>query len=218
MKTLYAAALTALFTATLAHGDIIAVSNLGEITDGDTLISENLYQATSFTTGNLPGGYELSSIGFQYGTGGAEDGKVNLFLFSSDFDAPGGALTGGSAPAGAADEIKYVDLSWSLDPNTQYFVVLHGSVNNEGIRTTSSSNETPGDIPTVGVGWDIGNSRWTKAGANGWSTVGGANPFKIRVNVVPEPSVHLLILTGGGFVFVGHRWRTRAKGKQEESS
>ena len=198
MKKLIPATLVAICAATLSYGDIIAVSNLGEITNDDTLISSNLEQATSFTTGNLTGGYELSTIGFQYGTGGAEDGKVNLFLFSSDFDAPGGALTGGSAPAGAADDIKYVDLSWSLDPNTQYFVVLDGSDSNEGIRTTSSSTENQGDIPTVGDGWDIGNSRWTQAGANGWSNI-GANPLKISVNVVPEPAtLSLIALVGGG--------------------
>lgn len=40
----------------------------------------------------------------------------------------------------------------------------------------------------------------------------------IIVGAIPEPSVHLLILTGGGIVFVGHRWRTHAKGKQEKTS
>jgi len=40
----------------------------------------------------------------------------------------------------------------------------------------------------------------------------------IIVGAIPEPSVHLLILTGGGIVFVGHRWRTRAKARQEENA
>ncbi len=38
----------------------------------------------------------------------------------------------------------------------------------------------------------------------------------IIVGAIPEPSVLLLILTGGSIAFVGHRWRTRAR--QEENT
>ena len=203
MKNKYITLLTALFAATLAHGDL-AVSNLGETTDGDTLISENLFQATSFTTGNLDGGYKLSTIGFEYGAGGAEDNKVELFLYLSEFNVPGSIpLAARIAPGGAAGEIKYVDFSAHadlLDPSTEYFVVLRGSLNNENIAETSSSSDVQGDIPTVGDGWSIGNSRWTRAGVSGWSNI-GENPLKIEVNVIPEPAtLSLIALLGGGLL------------------
>ena len=218
MKTLYASALTALFAATLAHGDIIAVSNLGETTDNKTAVNENLLIATSFTTGDLGGGYELSSIGFQYGLSGAGPDELEVFLYSSLNGKPENPITGKFATAGVEGDIKSVNLSHDLDANTMYFVLLKASAGNSVYAAvTSSTDQTPGDIPSVGAGWGIGDSQWFKAGATPWEDY-GSEPLKISVNVVPEPSVHLLILTGGGFVFVGHRWRTRAKGKQEESS
>jgi len=217
MNKLLSISLIALFAVTFAHGDIIAVMNLGEPGDGNFGVAPNGLYATSFTTGNLSGGYELTILGFLYGSTGSSSDNLTVSLYSSLSGVPDYSLASNVAAGGAAGDARSIDLSGThLDANTEYFVVFSALVATD-IQTTSSENETSGDVGLVGSGWEIGNGHYYKYSTNPWTEFDD-NPAKIIVGVIPEPSVHLLILSGGGIVFVSHRWRALAKGKQEELS
>ena len=215
MRKQFTTALVALFTAALSYGDLIAVSNFAESENGSTGINSTSLNATSFTTGDLAGGYELNTLGFQYGTSGGTSANMTLSLYSSLVGEPGTSIAANFAPGGTSGEYKEVHIGGAgtihLDASTEYFVVFESTAATT-VEFTTSSNETSGDVGTVGSGWAIGNNHWKNDGGTGWAAI-TTHPARISVGVIPEPSVHLLLLMGGGFVVVGHRWRTRTQAK-----
>ena len=215
MKTLYTTTLVALCAATLSYGDIIAVSNFAESENGGIGVNSTSLHATSFTTGDLAGGYELNTLGFQYGSSGGSSDNMTLFLYSSLAGEPGSSIADNFAPSGAPGDYKEVLIGGvgtiHLDASTEYFVIFE-SISTTSVEFTTSNNDTSGDVGIVGNGWAIGNNHWKNDGGAGWET-NTTHPIRLSIGVIPEPSVHLLLLMGGGFVVVGHRWRTRSQAK-----
>ena len=195
MKKLYGIAILGLFATTLAHGDIVATSNLGELVNGETSFTDSILKATSFTTGGSAGSfYELSSLGFQEGAIGGVAHAISIGLYDSVGGKPGTALVGNTTARGNLNAYMEVAMPGNikLAANTEYFVVFTTSGLEAGIATTASTDESSG----LG-GWTTGDTHFHSSGGS-WTDY-GSDPIKISVNVVPEPAVlGLIALVGGG--------------------
>ena len=225
MKKLYTSTLIALFAATFTYGDLIQA--IGNLTTSDSTstqtYSSSEYFAGAFHTGTHPTetGWNNFTLTLKVSTHGSwPSGKIELWHADTDgipttraksYELPATQPSDGLVTVGSPGAYKIYE-------NTDYAIIIHATEGGSGsvIVTQHTTDDDPGTAP----GWVLGKSV-TKS-SNGGSTwddsLKNRLQMAINVDVIPEPSVQLLILTGGGFVFVSRRWRTRAKGKQEEIS
>ncbi len=216
MNRIVLISLSSLFAGMLAHGNIIAVSNLPESSTPNGVKAQNIEFAISFTTGDLTGGYELLAISYTQGED-ENTGFGQLRIVNSDVPAGGGnpigsALNGGNMLSSAAGQEQTINLpvATSLSSNTEYFAVFQSTTSDFlTLADTVSSNETPGDPGIVGNGWKIGNKTLFRTLGNfGWAETN--QPLKIGVTVIPEPTViSLVALFGGGLLFTRRFTRTK---------
>ena len=198
MKKLYGIAILGLFATTLAHGDIVATSNLGEPVNGETDFSDSLWKATSFTTGGTTSDrFELSFLGFQEGAVGGTATEIDIGLYTSVGGEPGIAKAGNVTARGNINEYMEVAMpgNFEMAGATEYFVVFKTSgVPIAGVATTGSTDESS----ALG-GWSIGNTHLHYDGTT-WTDF-GSDPIKISVGVIPEPAtLSLIALVGGGIL------------------
>ena len=191
MKKLCVAVLACLSVATFSHAGL-AVSNLGEAFGASASFSQSTYQAVSFMTGDLVGGYSLDQISFLEGQSGAPGtyGVVSLFDMAT-VDGGGGAGSEITATPSSAE---------MLAENTVYFIVLSSTapIGGASAQMTASDAQTTGDVAVFGNGWSIGNDVWTSTNSGTDWTSNNVATLNVGIHVtpVPEPGTILLGLVG----------------------
>ena len=137
-------------------GGRVFVSN----TSGDVLGSEHVLPARAqpFTTGNVSGGYNLSSVVLAIDSPGSD---VRVTIRESEADgSPGGVvheLTNPPSDAGGGLHEYSAPAGATLEADTVYHVMAERtSVTARTWKVTDSGREDPGAAP----GWEIGGSFW----------------------------------------------------------
>ena len=155
----------------------VLVSNTGK-TD-NSLRDNEFFKAQSFTTGDAPGGYDLSSVVLEIAN---PRGRIQVTIRESKADgAPGdivhdlgrspsdegGGLYEWQAPAGAM-----------LEAGTDYHVVARDFSQPGQFRWWETTAED-GTDPGAASGWSIGGRR-TSTGGTAWRDRDGSYQFQIR--------------------------------------
>ena len=163
------------------RGRVSLASNAGETaTTTDAALDASRTVAQAFTTGSNPQGYALTGVLVQLASGLSESARNGLKAQiwrdnsgpSSQFFqllVPAHPIGAGTvtftAPAGGGFEPAFT----KLEPETTYWLVVHGNPINNALKTTVSDNET-GE-----TGWDIADTfRYADAnpptGSSTWQT------------------------------------------------
>ena len=180
-----AAAFTLLLTAGTAQAQtsVTLVSNTGQ--NQDATSSYSVERAQPFTTGSNAAGYKLTSVTFPVVGADAHNLPTVRIESSGTDNKPGGILstltlsvaTGAITGTASGDGID-------LDPNTTYFVTLHGSndLTRSYTRTNSNSEDTGGL-----TGWSIGDgSLWDDDQTTDWDRT-STSSWRIAIKGYAKP-------------------------------
>ena len=155
----------------------ILVSNTGK--DGESRRDNQFFKAQSFTTGDAPGGYDLSSVVLEIAN---PRGRIQVAIRESDADGDpgdivydlgrspsdeGGGLWEWQAPAGAM-----------LEPGTDYHVWARDFSSPGQFRWWKTTAED-GTDPGAASGWSIGGRRTSVSGTS-WIDQDRSYQFQIR--------------------------------------
>ena len=180
-----AAAFTLLLTAGTAQAQtsVTLVSNTGQ--NQDATSSYSVERAQPFTTGSNAAGYKLTSVTFPVVGADAHNLPTVRIESSGTDNKPGGILstltlsvaTGAITGTASGDGID-------LDPNTTYFVTLHGSndLTRSYTRTNSNSEDTG-----AAAGWSIGDdSLWDDDSTVDWDRT-STSSWRIAIKGYAKP-------------------------------
>ena len=163
--------------------DVTLIGNTGAASSGgSTNLGQRSY-AQQFSTGDNLGGYVVNAIDLGFGNLTAISGdnipRVSIVEVASNGDPSGTTVGTFTRP----DSISSNRLSTyttstgiSLDPGTDYFVLI------EGRNSTFSRIATAANTQTGVAGWSLG-SRWQRAGrtSGDWTEVTGGTRPHVRI-------------------------------------
>ena len=145
----------------------LLVTNTGEADHGDRAVdSSDTGFASSFTTGDEPGGYVLMDVLIQMGGFDSADDVV-VKLYSNSSNRPDDILYTLANPASLpSDDDQTVEFAAPtgsiLDPETKYWVTV------ERVTGSFTIARADGDGQTGETGWEIGDTTRQK-GAGSWN-------------------------------------------------
>ena len=145
----------------------LLVTNTGETKHGDRAVnSADTGFASSFTTGDEPGGYVLQDVQIQMGGFDSADDVV-VKIYSDSSDRPDDILytltNPGSLPSDDDQTVEFAAPTGSiLDPETKYWVTV------ERVTGSFTIARADGDGQTGETGWEIGDNTRQK-GAGSWN-------------------------------------------------
>ena len=202
------------------------VSNIRQARSGRSLDATSFGLAQGFTTGEHDGGYVLTSVEIDFdNTPDHQDGlTVVVERQGSNPNRPGSAVatldTPSNVTSGAGVKTFNDPMNTVLDPNTNYFVLLHY---NGGDSFNINNTTSPGEDMGSANDWEIlDESIWSLAGS--WFDHDNTNPLKIRVNgypvVLPDIEVNFgarsYTATEGGSAAAVEVTLSRAPGEEVE--
>jgi hypothetical protein len=174
------------------QGAVTTVSNFGETSDGTILVMSNGVSG-SFTTGN--NSWTLDSITASLLTG-SSDTPIQGSIYSDSGGLPGSELNSlGTilAPPFVQSSFTFTSSSsFSLAPNTTYWLMLSASPGATWLETSSTAEDSE-------YGWTIGDVHYF---TGAFSTISGSPIFSVSAEPVPEPTASALFFAGiGCFAF-----------------
>lgn len=217
MKTRTILSVVALTFVINGYSDPIeVVSNNGlEVLESESVFdagyagSDDPFVGVQFTTGSA-GDFEITSVSLNLGSHVETNGFLNLFIYSDSGNAPGTELVAFTAQASPGSGIVQFDpLSvLGVDNDTSYWLVASavGAGSDYGWNYTDSTNSAV----TGGLGWTIGDAVTLRTDFTIVERhVDSSQMFGINVTgQIPEPaSLSLIVLMGGGFIFVKRRFK-----------
>jgi len=157
------------------------VSNLNEAAFNGVALGSNRFLARSFTTGNAPDGYTLSSVQIIAGMNGSPSGDFQLFIYSDAGGVPGASIAQLTGPNPSAFDTYTYTGSVPLLPFSSYWIVAtatqpHGDTDFYFWEYPGNSNYTAIE------GWSLGGSQRSADGGTSWVDQG--SPFYLAVNAV----------------------------------
>ena len=160
---------------------VTLVSNTGQAHDSSPNINHSAAQ--QFTTGSDAAGYDLDSVGYWIVTK-EDDSALTVTLrasVSGTPDVPGDVIHTFTSPTLVADSLNIFTApeGATLDPDTDYFLVMEETAGAITMRATASASEDTGGLD----GFSIADSRlWCNApcGSSSWNSVAG-NVLQIEV-------------------------------------
>ena len=160
---------------------VTLVSNTGQAHDSSPNINHSAAQ--QFTTGSDAAGYDLDSVGYWIVTK-EDDSALTVTLrasVSGTPDVPGDVVHTFTSPTLVADSLNIFTApeGATLDPDTDYFLVMEETAGAITMRATASASEDTGGLD----GFSIADSRlWCNApcGSSSWNSVAG-NVLQIEV-------------------------------------
>lgn len=211
------------FAAVVMMGVIRPVCGQGSFTYFSTLdtassnaslpISQDLWVAQGFLTGDNPGGYTLDSIDLLMGDAdGNPGGGFTVSLYSNGVRIPGeniGTLAGSSDPS-VAGIYTYSGEGLVLEGSTAYFIVASSSSADAGSYAWKIMELSPRTDPAT-----IADDGWyatfsSRYDGTDWLRGSfGYRQFGINAIAIPEPSTLALIGTGAAFLALRRRRRRK---------
>ena len=154
---------------------VTLVSNTGQAHDSSPNINHSAAQ--QFTTGSDAAGYDLDSVEYWIVTKD-DDSALTVTLrasVSGTPDVPGDVVHTFTSPTLVADSLNIFTApeGATLDPDTDYFLVMEETAGAITMRATASASEDTGGLD----GFSIADSRlWCNApcGSSSWNSVAGS--------------------------------------------
>jgi PEP-CTERM motif len=186
---------------------ITYLSNLGQPSAGSDAVGSDSWDAVLFQTGNNTAGYTLDSVQLALADATGNPGGFTAMIYSVVWTSgpfPGsslGTLAGSLSPISAGIYSYAPTTSFTLPPNTPYFLVLTAetAVSNGAYEWDYANS--PSYNPIGGWGWGDAES---SVDGTSWNPRGSYFQFAINATAVPEPGV-LSLLGLGGLCFLWHR-------------
>lgn len=189
--------------------DVVLADNLGGGIFGSSAITTNFSHAQQFQTQSSA--YILNKIQLPlYRQSTNSSGNYTISIYTNNSGVPGTLVSGAQLTApvgtlGTSSAVQTFNISWTLNPNTYYFLVMSGTgITNESVLWNTS------------VGGGTGFPSSYTVSVNGGTTWMPPSEFPqqmMRITAVPEPSTYILSLVTVG-VFAGvakHKRRRSAK-------
>ncbi|MGA0369804.1 MAG: choice-of-anchor R domain-containing protein [Kiritimatiellia bacterium] len=177
------------------HAEVV-ISNLPNTVTGGSTVSDITWKAMLFTTGSSPTQFASVVVGLNPPTGATPpitpNVKVSIFSVSEGVPAAELTTSGLVAVDMQATQGLYTffdDNPFSLAASTSYALVL--SSDTSEIKWGRNQNATP----TVSNGFQYDTFLQTLDSGGTWSTPASLDNA-VEINVVPEPSILLLIGMG----------------------
>ena len=167
------------------------VSNLGQYGLGTDIIGvpfgtkDTKGIASQFTTGSNPGGYTISAVRLDIGV--VDSAAPLVSIYSDSSGRPGTSLKALTNPTGIPSisqtdfdnlnirtaELNYDASSFTLDPNTPFWIVVEQASGTTAILL--SSTETLEEDPGAAPGWSIGDNSHRRQSTETWSTASSSS-------------------------------------------
>lgn len=194
--------------------DVVLADNLGSGVAGSSKLTASRWQAQAFQTQS--NAYILNRIELPLYRTGTTAGTYEVSIYTNNSGVPGTLVSGAqlsdqTSNLTTSSAIRSFAISWTLNPNTNYFLVLSGT----GITASDVSwDYTDGTV--AAIGFPSGYSRSTNGGVT-WSAPSEFPEQMMRITAVPEPSTYILsLVTVGVFAGVAKRKRRRSAKIQGE--
>ena len=174
------------------------VSNLGQYGLGTDVLGvpfrtkDTKGIASQFTTGSNPGGYTISAVRLDIGV--VDSAAPLVSIYSDSSGRPGTSLKVLTNPTGIPSisqtdfdnlnirtaELNYDASSFTLDPNTPFWIVVEQASGTTAILL--SSTETLGEDQGAAPGWSIGDNSHQRQSTQTWSNA-NSTVFPVRMAV-----------------------------------